>query len=100
MENGETGFFSLIKMYSVIPSLNPIKKMECGLKGLFWDFTYLFRAADLHCNENLIYVFPEKELCGLSTNFRIHVSVSDLYIPGIGPHIFLQQNRQTNRGNI
>jgi hypothetical protein len=36
----------------------------------------------------------------LSPNFHIHVSVSDLYIPGIGPHISLQQNRQTDPGNI
>jgi hypothetical protein len=54
----------------------------------------------LHCNGNPIYVFPEKELRGLSPIFHIHVSVSDLYIPRIGPHIFLQQNRQTDRGNI
>ncbi len=47
-----------------------------------------------------IYVFPEKELCGLSPNFHIHVSLSDLYIPTIGPPIFLQQNMQTDRGNI
>ncbi len=33
-------------------------------------------------------------------NFNIHMSVSNLYIPRIGPHIFLQQNRQTDRGNI
>ncbi len=33
-------------------------------------------------------------------NFHIHVSVSDLYIPKICPHIFLQQNRQIHRGNI
>jgi len=46
------------------------------------------------CNENPIYVFPEKELRGLSP---IHVSLSDLYIPRISPHIFLQQ---TNRGNM
>ncbi len=46
----------------------------------------------LHCNKNPIYVFPEKILRGLSPNFRIHVSVSDLYIQRIGPHIFLQQN--------
>jgi len=43
----------------------------------------------MRCNENPIYVFPEKELCGLSPNFHIHVSVNDLYIPRIGPHIFL-----------
>jgi hypothetical protein len=52
-----------------------------------------------HCSENPIYVFPEKELCGLSPNFHIRVSVSNLYIPRIGPDIFLQQNRQTDPGN-
>ncbi len=49
-----------------------------------------------HCNENPIYVLPEKELYGLI----IHVSVSDLYISRIGPHIFRQQKRQTEPGNI
>ena len=35
----------------------------------------------LFCNENPIYVFPEKDLGG--PNFHFHVSVSDLYIfPG------------------
>jgi hypothetical protein len=53
-----------------------------------------------HCNENPIYVFPEKELRGLSPNIHIYVSVTVLYIPRIGPHIFLQQNRQTDCGNI
>jgi hypothetical protein len=53
-----------------------------------------------HCKENPIYVFLFWELCGLSLNFCIHVSVSDLYIPRIGPPIFLQQNRQTYPGNI
>ncbi len=38
----------------------------------------------MNCNENPIYVL-----------------VSDLYIPRISPHIFLQQNRQTtDPGNI
>jgi hypothetical protein len=32
--------------------------------------------------------------------FHIHVFVRDLYIPRIGPHIWLQQNRQTYPGNI
>jgi hypothetical protein len=43
-----------------------------------------------------MYFFP----CGLSPNFHIHVSLSVLYIPRIGPHISLQQNRQTDPGNI
>jgi hypothetical protein len=40
-----------------------------------------------HCKENLIYVFLFWELLGLGPNFHIHVSMSDLYIPRIGPHI-------------
>jgi hypothetical protein len=48
-----------------------------------------------HCNENPIYVW---ELRGLSPNFHIHVSVSDLYIPRKGLHIWLQQNRPTDLG--
>jgi hypothetical protein len=53
-----------------------------------------------HCKEIWIYVFPEKELRGLSPNFHIHVSVSDIYIRTFGPPIFPQQNRQTDQGNI
>jgi hypothetical protein len=33
-----------------------------------------------HCNENPIFVFLFWELRGLSPNFHIHVSMSDLYI--------------------
>jgi len=50
-------------------------------------------------NENPIYVFLFWELRGLSPNFHIQVSVSDLYIPRIGPHISCSmQIRQINRG--
>jgi hypothetical protein len=45
-----------------------------------------------HCNEKSeksIYVFPENEMRGLSYNFHVHVSVSNLYVPRKGPHIFL-----------
>jgi hypothetical protein len=42
-----------------------------------------------HCRENAMYVSPEKKRRGLSPYFHIHVSVSDLYIPTIGPPIFL-----------
>ncbi len=48
----------------------------------------------LHCKENPIYVFLFWKLRSLSPNFHIHVSVSDVFIPRIGPHNFLQQNRQ------
>ncbi len=42
----------------------------------------------------------KKKLSGLSPSFHIHVSMSDLYFPRTDPHIFLEQNKQTNRGNI
>ncbi len=54
----------------------------------------------MHCKEISIYVFPEKKLRGHSPNFRIYASVRDLYILTIGPPFFLQQNKQTDRGNI
>ncbi len=36
-------------------------------------------------------IFPEKEYRGLSPNFHIHASVSDLYIPTIGLPILLEE---------
>jgi hypothetical protein len=54
----------------------------------------------MHCNENPISVFPGKELRDLRPNCLIHVIVSDLYIPRIGPHIFLQQNMQIAHGHM
>ncbi len=53
----------------------------------------------MHCKEDSDYVLPEIKLRGLVPNFHIHTSVSDIYIPRIGPPILLQPNRQTYRGN-
>ncbi len=49
-----------------------------------------------HNTENSKYIFSEKELRGLSPNFHIHVSVSDLYLPRIGLPILLQENTWTD----
>ncbi len=47
------------------------------------------------------FMYYQKRNCAASSpNFHIHVTVADLYIPRIGPPIFLQQNRQTDRGNV
>ncbi len=46
-----------------------------------------------HCNENPIYVFLIWEIRGLSLNVYIHVSMSDLYIPRIGPHFSCSSDR-------
>jgi hypothetical protein len=45
---------------------------------------------------------PFWELSGLSPSFHIHVSVSDLCIPRIGPHTYFPaaEYRQTDPGNI
>ncbi len=39
----------------------------------------------MHCTENSKQLFLELKLRGLVPNFYIHVSVSNLYIPTIGP---------------
>jgi hypothetical protein len=41
--------------------------------------------------ENLKQIFPEKEYWGLSPNFHIHVSVSELYIPTMGLPVLLKE---------
>ncbi len=48
-----------------------------------------------HCHENPIYVFLFWELRGLSPNFHIHVSVSDLYILRIGSHFSCSRIRRS-----
>ncbi len=53
-----------------------------------------------HNTENSKQIFSEKELRGLSPNFHIHVSVSDLYIPAIGLPIPVQENMWTDPGHI
>jgi hypothetical protein len=51
---------------------------------------YIVRTySTVHCTKNAKQVFPEMKLLGLVPNFCFHVSVSDLYIPAIGPPILL-----------
>jgi hypothetical protein len=40
------------------------------------------------------------EYRGLSPNFHIHVSVSELYIPMMGLPFLLEENMWTDPGNI
>ncbi len=54
---------------------------------LYMYFTFDRVVGLLHCNGNSVYIFLFWELRGLSPNFHIHVSVSNFYIPRIGPHI-------------
>jgi hypothetical protein len=46
-------------------------------------------------------MYSQKRNCAAPhPNFYIHVSVIDLYIFTIGPSIFLQHSKVTDRGNI
>ncbi len=48
-----------------------------------WLILY-YHALQRQYAENLKQIFPEKEYRGISPNFHIHVSVSELYIPTMG----------------
>ncbi len=46
------------------------------------EYTVIMEIVSLcmHCKEKMPKIFSEKEYRGLSPNFHIHVSVSELYI--------------------
>jgi hypothetical protein len=56
--------------------------------------------AALQNTEILKQIFPEKEYWGLSPNFHMHASVSDLYIPTIGLPILLEEICRTILGQF
>ena len=65
-----------------------------------WSFQEVFSSTlQRHNTENSKQIFPYKELRGLSPNFHIPVSVSDIY-SHIGLPILLQENMWTDPGNI
>ncbi len=51
------------------------------------------RHLQVHCKEDLNYIFPEIKLHGLVPNFPIHTYV-------IGPPLLLQPDRQSGRENL
>ncbi len=96
--NGQINIFYFIKFYHEV-NLRSSAFTDCFLLSYGKLLTFgkpcllraLFRKFDLCIPRNEMRLVP---------NFYIHVSVSDLYIPRIGLPIWLQQNRQTNPGNI
>jgi hypothetical protein len=61
---------------------------------------HFFPTLHRHNTENSKQIFPEKELRSLSTNFHIHVFVSDIFITTISLPILLQENIWTDTENI
>jgi hypothetical protein len=64
------------------------KKNRCLEPGLRYPSQYTLQRQNA---ENLKQIFPEKEYLGLSPNFYIHVSVSELYIPMKGLSFLLEE---------
>jgi hypothetical protein len=72
-------------IYTLINPFISIRNKRLDINVSFGGYVALKKSA-VHCNENPCYLFPENELRGLSPNFHIHVSVSDLF-PG-SVHMF------------
>jgi hypothetical protein len=79
--------------------MSEYKKVKKNIMQSLHSNHRLCSALQRQNNENSKQIFPGKELCGLSPNFHIHVSVSDLYIPTIDLPILLQENLLTDPGN-
>ncbi len=62
-----------------------------------WKSTICGCTLQRHITENSKQIFPGKELCGSSPKSYIHVSVRYFFIPLIGLHILLQENRWAER---
>jgi hypothetical protein len=86
--------------------MNRSKTHDCGN----WDwgriipFLGIFVSNFRYCAlqrqnaENLKQIFPEKKYLGVSSNFHIHVSVSELYIPTMGLPFLLEEICGPNLG--
>ncbi len=68
------------------PLATILNTVQCFSRRNFWA-VHVVSTCLPHCEENPIYVFPEKKLRGLIPNFYIHLSVSDLYTP-LSFHLF------------
>ncbi len=99
-----------VGIYLNFTTMSLLKRTASPTNGTMrnWGISFYTRVGGLifkfikqneHWKQDPIYVFPEMKLRGLVPNFSIHVSMSDLCIPIIGPPILLQQNRRTARGN-
>jgi hypothetical protein len=92
--SGSTAIMAASFPVSVVFFLS-VLQVEALPKLLTKFFTY--PSLERHCTESWKQMFPERKLRGLSPNFCIHISVSDLYTgySTIGLPIWMQENRWT-----
>ncbi len=83
----------LPKILAVIMILAYLKvgNNESGGESRRWLMRIICLTLQRQNTEISKQIFPEKEYRGLSPNFHIHASVSDLYIPTIGLPILLEE---------
>jgi hypothetical protein len=67
---------------------NPNQALNCGYFSKPHSGCHILQRLNA---ENLKQIYPEKEYRGLSPNFHIHVSVSELYIPTMGLPVLLEE---------
>ena len=69
----------------------PLEKPRCchGVGTINNPLLFMFHREDN--TENSTQIFSEKELPGLSPNFHIYVSVSELYITTMGLPVLLEE---------
>ncbi len=79
-----------------VPNTLPLNKEPASFTALLFPEKFSVKTMlPVHAplqrqnTEISIQIFPEKEYRGLSPNFHIHPSVSDLYIPTLGLPILL-----------
>ncbi len=79
---------------SLLPAFSPLyacATMKCGRLHKLYAFMLSYCTLQRQNGENLKQIFPEKEYRGLSPNFHIHLSVSELYIPTMGLPVLLEE---------
>ncbi len=75
------------------------KYLRRRIRNLFqqcYSDYFFIHALQRNNTENSKQIFPEKELRCHRTNFHIHGSVRDLYIPTIDLPILVQENMRTD----
>ncbi len=96
-ERGKFGYAAIIAITSKYAAIIAITSKSTAIISISSKYTAIIAitstcaptvARQRHCLENSKQIFPEIKLRGLVPSFHIHVSVSDLYIPTIGPPIF------------